>query len=169
MTSTPTPRWPFHAADYPIDRGNPATRRPGSSVYERMAAPESPETTIRRIRLFRAITLWGLRLIGLAVLVRGIYLCVNRAVFGLSQGQISLGWNTFRGVGEGHLLAAGITASMIGLAMLLLARPLSRFVIAMPDRGCPACGHTGEVNKEGRCLECGWRVESSKSSGADST
>ncbi|NRA57114.1 MAG: hypothetical protein HRU13_03220 [Phycisphaerales bacterium] len=133
-----------------------------------MAAHEPPESTIRRIRLLRAIMLWGLRLVGLAVLVRGIYLCVNRVAFGLSQGQLSRGWDAYMGVGEGHLLAAGIAATLVGLALLLLARPLSRMVIAMPDLGCPACAHTGEVDNKGRCLECGWRLETAEPEGADS-
>ncbi len=58
------------------------------------------------------------------------------------------------------MLAAGIAATMIGLATLLVSRPLSRVVIAMPDLGCPACTHTGEVDRVGRCVECGCRLES---------
>jgi len=30
----------------------------------------------------------------------------------------------------------------------------------MPDPGCPACGHTGEVDGQGKCVECGWGLAS---------
>ena len=117
-----------------------------------------PEATIARVRLLRGLTLWGLRTLGLALLVRGAYLCVNRVLFGLLLGDATLGWNAYTGVGEEHMAAAGLAAVLIGLALMLAARPLSRLVIAMPDPGCPACGHTGDVDADGRCVECGCRL-----------
>lgn len=126
-----------------------------------MRASTSPTAVASRVRLLRSVTLWTLRLVGLAMLARGVYLCVNRVVFGLIQGDVARGWNAYMGVGEGHMLATGVAATLIGGALLLLARPLSRLCIAMPDTGCPACGHTGEVDGAGRCVECGWELRES--------
>jgi hypothetical protein len=67
------------------------------------------------------------------------------------------------GVGEAHMLAAGTAATLIGAALVLLARPLARLCIPMPDPGCPACGHTGEVDAQGKCVECGWELEAGAS------
>ncbi|MEQ9095757.1 MAG: hypothetical protein RIE32_05785 [Phycisphaerales bacterium] len=123
-----------------------------------MALDSSQAAMVGRVRVLRTATLWVLRLVGVAVLARGLYLCINRVVFGLTQGDVALGWNAHMGVGEEHMLAAGIAATLVGVALVLLARPLSRFAIAMPDPGCPACGHTGEVDGQGKCVECGWEL-----------
>ena len=123
-----------------------------------MPLETTPPATASRVRLMRAATLWSLRLAGLVLLVRGVYLCLNRLAFGLSQGDVSMGWNAHMGVGESHMMAAGVAAVLVGLALVFLARPVSRFAIAMPDPGCPACGHTGEVDGQGRCVECGWAL-----------
>lgn len=117
----------------------------------------------------RSITLWTLRLAGLAMLIRGVYLCLNRLAFGLSQADIARGWNAHMGVGESHMMAAGVAATILGLALILTARPLSRLAIAMPDPGCPACGHTGEVDGQGRCVECGWKLTSDNDAPGSST
>lgn len=61
-------------------------------------------------------------------------------------------------VGEEHMLSIGISTMLVGLPLVLLSRPLSRLAIPMPDAGCPACGHTGEVDGQGRCVECGWTL-----------
>ena len=119
----------------------------------------SPEAVADRVRLARSLVLWALRVVGLAMLVRGAYLVINRLAFGLSQGDIARGWNAYMGVGEGHMMAAGVASTLIGLTLLLLARPISRLCIPMPDPGCPSCGHTGEVDGQGRCVECGWMLE----------
>lgn len=127
----------------------------GRRYNRTMAAAGTTNLVVQRTETLRAIALWMLRLLGLAMLVRGVYLIANRMAFGLSQGDIALGWNAYMGVGEQHMLAAGIAATVVGLALVLLARPMSRLAIAMPDTGCPACGHTGEVDGDGRCVECG--------------
>lgn len=124
-----------------------------------MPLDASPAAVAQRVRIVRALSLWSLRLVGLVVLVRGVYLCANRIAFGLSQGDIARGWDAYMGVGTEHMLAAGIAATLVGLTLVLLARPLSRFAIAMPDAGCPACAHTGEVDGDGRCVECGWQLD----------
>lgn len=130
-------------------------RRP---VRPGMPPDASPAAVAQRVRFLRAVTLWSCRLIGLVLLVRGVYLCVNRVAFGLTQGDIEMGWNAHMGVGEEHMLAAGLAATVVGIALILLGRPISRLAIAMPDAGCPACGHTGEVDGDGRCVECGWEL-----------
>lgn len=137
--------------------GRTAGRNPGYRGQYRPSMDEGPNAAqaARRVALLRSITLWTVRVVGLAMLVRGVYLVVNRLTFGLSQGDIARGWNAYTGVGEGHMLAAGVAATLVGLALVLLARPMSRLAIAMPDTGCPACGHTGEVDGQGRCVECG--------------
>ncbi len=129
-----------------------------------MPMDASPAAVAQRVRFFRAITLWSCRLFGLVLLVRGVYLLVNRVAFGLTQGDVAIGWNTYNGVGEEHMLAAGIAATLVGLALVLLARTISRLAIAMPDAGCPACGHTGEVDGERRCVECGWELRGERGS-----
>lgn len=132
-----------------------------------MRLDTTPSAIASRVRLIRSITLWTLRLVGFTLLVRGVYLCLNRVAFGLSQGDVTMGWNAHMGVGEDHMMAAGVAATVVGLALVLLARPISRFAIAMPDSGCPACGHTGEVDGRGKCVECGWELRSGAGSTAD--
>ena len=125
-------------------------------------SPSQPRTTPQavasRVRLLRSITLWALRLAGLAMLIRGMYLVINRLAFGLSQGRVSQAWDPYTGVGAEHMMAAGVAATLVGLTVFLLARTASRLCIPMPDPGCPACGHTGEVDGQGRCVECGWAL-----------
>lgn len=126
-----------------------------------MAHHASPALVARRVGLLRGVGLWIGRVIGIALIARGVYLCVNRVVFGLTQGDVARGWNAHMGVGEGHMMAAGVAATLVGLAFVLLARPLSRLCVPMPDPGCPACGHTGEVDGAGKCVECGWELRES--------
>lgn len=128
-----------------------------------MPPEASPAAVVRRVRFLRSITLWSCRLIGLALLVRGVYLLVNRLAFGITQGDIEYAYDAFRGVGEEHMVAAGVAGALIGIALVLLARPVSRLAIAMPDAGCPSCGHTGEVDVAGKCVECGWALEENDS------
>lgn len=123
-----------------------------------MRLETTPQALASRVRLMRSITLWTLRLVGLVMLIRGVYLCLNRLAFGLSVNEITSGWQIYTGVGESHMMAAGVACVLVGLALVLLARPMSRLAIAMPDSGCPACGHTGEVDGQGKCVECGWKL-----------
>ena len=146
---------PFHSG-LPHPAGNCSGR---VRVSWGMRLATSPEAVAGRVRLLRSFTLWSTRVVGVAMLVRGIYLVINRLAFGLSQGDIEFGWNAHMGVGEEHMVAAGVAASLMGLALILLARPMSRLCIPMPDAGCPSCGHTGEVDAQGRCVECGWKLE----------
>ncbi len=123
-----------------------------------MRLDTTPQAVASRVRLTRSITLWTLRLVGLTLLVRGVYLGINRAVFAISLSDITFAYEIYTGAGEGHILSTAAAASLVGLALILLARPLSRLAIPMPDAGCPACGHTGEVDRQGRCVECGWEL-----------
>ncbi|MEQ8317692.1 MAG: hypothetical protein RIE77_02630 [Phycisphaerales bacterium] len=128
-----------------------------------MPLDASPVAVARRVRIARALSLWSCRLVGFVLLVRGVYLLINRLAFGITQGDVAYAYDAYTGVGKEHMVAAGIAATLVGLALVLLARPLSRCAIAMPDAGCPSCGHTGEIDGDGRCVECGWQLDASSS------
>ncbi|MEO1007915.1 MAG: hypothetical protein AAFX79_05070 [Planctomycetota bacterium] len=110
---------------------------------------------IQRVRTTRAAVLWGLRLLAVLLLVAGGYLVLARLAFGLMLGKLSLGWNIYVGVGEGHSMSHGVAMLAVGAALAATAGILSRWIVAVPDVGCPRCRYTGESTAEGLCPECG--------------
>ncbi|MGP1347578.1 MAG: hypothetical protein ACTS3F_13050 [Phycisphaerales bacterium] len=111
--------------------------------------------SIQRIRSTRALVMWLVRVVGSAMVALGVYLLVKQLVFGLMVGHPSRAWQIYQGVGEWHIASHGAAAAVVGLPMVLLSRRIARFVVAMPDRGCPGCAYTGERDGNGKCPECG--------------
>lgn len=99
--------------------------------------------------------LWTIRLVAALLIGAGLYLVVNRLFFGLLIGNLRIGWTHYQGVGEGHFFAHGLAMLAIGIPLAILSRRAARWIVAMPDAGCPACGYTGERDAAGRCPECG--------------
>lgn len=111
--------------------------------------------SIERIRKTRALVMWCVRLLGGVMVMLGAYLLIKQVVFGLMIDRMSTAWMIYRGIGEWHFGSHGVALVVVGLPLLLLSRSIARFVVAMPDAGCPGCRYTGERDGQGRCPECG--------------
>ncbi|MCA9272220.1 MAG: hypothetical protein KDA31_04155 [Phycisphaerales bacterium] len=107
----------------------------------------------------RAVVFWAIRAVGVALVCYGTFLILARLVFGLflspdyARGVFG-GVKIWMGIAEDHGWVRGWPMLTVGGVLCLASRPLSRWIIAMPDQGCPRCGYAGTVSG-GRCPECG--------------
>jgi hypothetical protein len=116
-------------------------------------------TLARRTREVRGIALWVIRATGLTLLAYGAYLILARLVFGLYLSpDVSLGLlrgvKVWQGIAEDHGWVRGWPMVAVGGALSLASRSLARWIVAVPDTGCPRCGHDATTAR-GICPECG--------------
>jgi hypothetical protein len=107
-------------------------QRPGMAVVERA----------------RAMATWGIRAVALIMLASGAYFALNRIVFALFVADFQAAFRTWTEVGEGHSASRGVAL------LAALSRRIARWVIALPQAGCPGCGYP-RADAAGVCPECG--------------
>jgi hypothetical protein len=91
----------------------------------------------------RAVVLWVVRLIGAVMVAWGAYLMTRWMLYGLL-------WNlpdVWSGVQE------GLPRIAIGGVLCVGGRWLARWMVPVPETGCPACGYE---TLPGVCPECGY-------------
>jgi hypothetical protein len=108
-----------------------------------------PET----VHSVRAVTTWALRLLGVLIVAWGLYLALQRVIFGFNTGELSSAWIIYDGIGDSHRVSRGIAAACIGGVIAATADIISAWAIVAPRRGCPRCGYAG--GEGGVCPECG--------------
>ena len=107
----------------------------------------------RHILTIRAVALWSFRLVAAILIGYGGFLIAARLFFRLFLGGPN-GMFTYMGVGADHGLVRGVPMLTIGIVLAFLSRRLVRWVVAMPELGCPRCGYAGS-GRPGKCPECG--------------
>jgi hypothetical protein len=103
----------------------------------------------------RAVVIWALRAVGLALLVVGAYLMIKKVGFGIGTGQIEQAYAVWHDTGEGHSLYRGIGMVIVGVPLALLSRRIANWMVVVPSLDCPACGYHARRSTNGRCPECG--------------
>ena len=107
-----------------------------------------------RIHDARAVALWAIRSIGLALTGWGVFMVSARLLYGtLGTGQPRTAWTVWMDVGQTHGVFRGLPLIAIGLALAFFARGLARWIVAVPGSGCPGCGYERTT---GDCPECGY-------------
>lgn len=119
-----------------------------------MDAPRSTHLRPPHVRAVRAFTVWTARIIAIAMITTGLIGVGERLMYGFSIGDVTSAWRVFVGIGEAHGIYRGLPLVTVGAALGLAARPLARWAIPLPDRGCPACAHAA-TTEDGICTECG--------------
>jgi hypothetical protein len=113
------------------------------------------------IHTARAVTAWALRGAGVVLLAVGGYLFLKRLLFaiGMGSGGFDQIFRVYMEIGEGMSTYRGLAMVMVGGVLVVFARRLARWIVSMPERGCPSCGYAGAAGD--KCPECGLRgVES---------
>lgn len=105
------------------------------------------------VNAVRGVTLWAIRAIAAFLVLYGVFLIMARIVFVFFGGGPG-GLTAHMGVGADHGLVRGVPMLIVGLTLVSTSRKLVRWIIAMPDQGCPKCRYAGTANG-GRCPECG--------------
>ncbi len=108
-----------------------------------------------RVLRVRAIALWTVRAVAVVLVCYGVYLILARLVFafvvspnpGFSNVQM------WMGTAEDHGWVRGWPMVGVGLTLALLSRRLTRWMIGVPDSGCPCCGYSDRAPRV--CSECG--------------
>lgn len=116
-----------------------------------------PTLTPTTVNAARAVTAWMLRGSGVALLAVGGYLFLKRLLFAIGMGPGGLDhiFRVYMEVGEGMSTYRGLAMLTVGAVLAVFARRIARWVVSVPDRGCPACGYAGAVGD--KCPECGLR------------
>lgn len=116
-----------------------------------------------RLLAIRGTALWATRLVGLLLVGWGLYLVMARLVFAWflspkSDSGFFGGVKVWMGIAEEHGWVRGWPMVILGVAICVASRRLVRWLIAMPDDGCPRCRH--EVSARApRCTECGQTLD----------
>ncbi|MCC6660181.1 MAG: hypothetical protein IT437_04775 [Phycisphaerales bacterium] len=108
----------------------------------------------RTIHAARAVATWGVRAPSAAAVALGAYLLLKKVAFGIGTGQVRVIYDIYEGVGEGHDTYKGLALVVVGVACGLLSRRMARWIVTVPETGCPACGYA--VQGSGPCPECGY-------------
>ena len=108
---------------------------------------------------FRAQATWALRALSVIMLGLGGYLLLKRIAFALIAGDGQAAFTTWTGVGEGHSASRGAALVLVGALLGAGSRRIARWMIALPEAGCPACGYPRSPEDE-ICPECGLRRRS---------
>lgn len=104
----------------------------------------------------RAIATWLGRLAAVVLLVTGAYLALKRMLLGLLTGDIGMIHNVWEGAGEQQSFYRGIAMLIAGTVLALLSRKIARWIVVVPDEGCPRCGYAVDPATRGQCPECGY-------------
>ena len=114
-----------------------------------------------RVQSVRAVVTWALRLTGLGPVLYAGFQIGARATFAVfTGGDVWQNLEAHMDIGSEHGLFRGVPMLIVGVVLMVASRWAARWVVAMPERGCPRCGYAGSV-VDGVCPECGQRgVES---------
>ncbi|RMH30875.1 MAG: hypothetical protein D6692_00995 [Planctomycetota bacterium] len=122
--------------------------------------------TNRTIGQVRGVALWVIRSAGVCLLGYGVFLVGSRLMFGVvGPGDVVSAWRVWDGIGAEHGVYRGGPMMAIGLALALASRPLARWIVCVPDAGCPGCGYAGGSVPGTPCPECG-RIDPGDSAAA---
>ncbi len=102
------------------------------------------------INACRALVQWFLRGVGILAIAGGAFLFVSRLLGDPAHFRNGLLWLVaYR---HSHDLALLI----VGAALVSGAQRLSTWIVVLPSRGCPRCGHARPPGGgDTRCPECG--------------
>lgn len=103
------------------------------------------------VNAVRGVTLWVIRVIAAFFVLYGVYLILARFVFAFFG---SSGLMAHMRVGEDHGIVRGVPMLLVGIVLVLTSKKLVRWIIVVPEEGCPRCGYAGTPSG-GRCPECG--------------
>ncbi|MFG0284634.1 MAG: hypothetical protein ACF8R7_09455 [Phycisphaerales bacterium JB039] len=118
-----------------------------------------PSLTASSITRARAVTVWVIRAVALALLASGAYLTIKRLVFAMFA-DFDAAFRVWTEIGEGHSASRGVAMLVVGAALALASGRLARWVIALPPGGCPGCGYSREgAGASAVCPECGMRQD----------
>lgn len=110
-----------------------------------------------RVHTFRAVVLAILRSVGLVMVTVGVVMIANRILFATwGMGNIAQVHSTWMGIGETHGMFLGVPLMAVGVALALLSRRLSHWIVQAPATGCANCGYE-TLDENDRCAECGYR------------
>lgn len=109
------------------------------------------------VHAWRAAVTWGVRAPSALAVAVGAYLLIKKVAFGMGTGDLATIYNIFEGVGEGHDTYKGLALVVVGVTCGLLSRRIARWIVTVPDAGCPGCGYARLVGDA--CPECGYRDE----------
>ncbi|MBK7404185.1 MAG: hypothetical protein IPJ41_06020 [Phycisphaerales bacterium] len=114
-----------------------------------------PKITPVAVNSWRALAVWAIRAAALSLLATGAYLFLKKLFFaiGFGPGGFEHMFRVFTEVGEQQSTYRGLSMLAVGSALALGAKHIARWIIALPDEGCPRCGYAGPVNDT--CPECG--------------
>lgn len=107
-----------------------------------------------------------LRAAGLLLMSVGLYLAIKKIAFAMGSGTGMEMLEVWTGVGEEHSLYRGVAMFAVGLILALLSRPLARWIVRVPDDGCPRCLYARPEGGADRCPECGYRYPDAEGAGA---
>ncbi len=105
------------------------------------------------VNAVRGVTLWVIRAIAAFFVLYGVYLILARFVFSFFGGGLD-GMFAHMGVGADHGIVRGVPMLLVGIVLVLTSKKLVRWIIAVPEEGCPRCRYAGTPSG-GRCPECG--------------
>jgi len=120
----------------------------------------------KHIQVVRTVLLWLIRMVAVILILYGGYLIFARLFYaffigdGITAGPGAIvatgiqGLKANIGIGSDHGLVRGVPMLIIGIVLAFLSRRLARWVVAMPELGCPRCGYAGS-GRPGKCPECG--------------
>ena len=131
-----------------------------------MPAAPQPSKLERMLRISptdvlgaRALLTWVLRLVAAFLVIYGAFLVLARVTYASLISVSNPGFldriRVWEGVGQDHGWVRGWPMLIVGLALAFTAVPLARWIIRVPDSGCPGCQYAGTRGKAGRCPECG--------------
>lgn len=105
----------------------------------------------------RSIVAWAIRAAAVVLLAVGGYLFLKKLLFALGNGPggVEAMFRVFEDIGEGQSTYRGVAMLLVGTALAVFARKIARWVVSMPDPGCPQCGYAGAGTDT--CPECGLR------------
>jgi hypothetical protein len=107
------------------------------------------------INTCRGLVTWVLRSAAVVLCAGGAYLILKRVLLGIGVRDRAMIHAVFEGIGEGHSLYRGLAMIIVGSALGLLSKTISRWVLPVPSEGCPRCGY--EKVDTDQCPECGLR------------
>lgn len=108
------------------------------------------------IHSVRAVATWLARLAAVVLLVMGAYLALKRVLIAILTGDITMIHLVWEGAGDQQGFYRGIGMVAAGVAMALLSRKIARWVVVVPEEGCPRCGYAVDPATRGQCPECGY-------------
>jgi ribosomal protein S27AE len=113
---------------------------------------------IRSVNAWRAGVAWCLRGAGVVCVGAGAYLVLKKLLFAVGTFQFLDALEIYEGIGEEHSFYRGAALVIVGAVLAGYSRRLARFVITLPETGCPRCGYAvglAEGDRATRCPECG--------------